>query len=268
MTEPIDLARASPARLYDALLGGKNHFEVDRKLCHQLLELAPDLRTLCTENRRWLAEATSRMATEGRIDQFLDLGAGLPTARNTHDVVLPLNLAAKVVYVDNDLTAISHGQALLADEKSSFFADADLADPAAVLAHPAVKAGLDLSRPVGILFGLSLHSVTDLDQAVGAVSDYLAAVPSGSYLALTHPLNPRDRSRLAEFATGIEVKLQSAFPSGGRFRTRDEIGRFVTGLDLVKPGLVDLTAWWPKDEQNLCTTGAGQLLMVALGRKP
>ncbi|GAA2793792.1 SAM-dependent methyltransferase [Kribbella solani] len=267
MTEPIDLARASPARLYDALLGGKNHFEVDRKLCHELLDLAPDLRTLCTENRRWLAEAITRMTTEGRIDQFLDLGAGLPTAQNTHDVALRLNLAAKVVYVDNDLTAISHGRALLADEKSSFFADADLADPAAVLAHHAVTAGLDLHRPVGLLFGLSLHSVTDLDEAVQVVGDYLAAVPSGSYLALTHPLNPHDGSRLSSFSTGIAAKLKSAFP-WGRFRTRDEIARLVTGLDLVRPGLVDLTGWWPADEQNLSRTGAGQLLMVALGRKP
>ncbi|RZT20224.1 S-adenosyl methyltransferase [Kribbella sp. VKM Ac-2569] len=260
----IDLERASQARVYDLLLGGKNNFEVDRQFVQELLKIAPEISELTRQNRRWMADAIGRMTTEGRIDQFLDLGAGLPTAQNTHDVALRANPAATVVYVDNDLTAISHGQALLADEQRSFFADADLNDPAAVLAHPSVTGALDLSRPVGILLGLVLHSTPD---PVPVVADYLAAVPSGSYLALTHPLNPRDGGRLAGFATAIEEKLQDAFPHM-RFRTRDEIAELVAGLELVAPELVDLTSWWPEDEQKLNLTGAGQLLLVALARKP
>jgi SAM-dependent methyltransferase len=260
----IDLERASQARVYDLLLGGKNNFEVDRRFVQELLKIAPELSELTRQNRRWMADAIVRMGAEGRIDQFLDLGSGLPTAENTHDIVLRANPAATVVYVDNDLTAISHGQALLADDRRSFFADADLNDPAAVLSHPAVTGALDLSRPVGVLLGLVLHSTPD---PVPVVADYLAAVPSGSYLALTHPLNPRDGGRLAEFATAIEEKLQDVFPHM-QFRTRDEIAELVAGLELVAPGLVDLTSWWPEDEQRLNLTGAGRLLLVALARKP
>jgi SAM-dependent methyltransferase len=260
----IDLERASQARVYDLLLGGKNNFEVDRQFVQELLKIAPELSELTRQNRRWMADAIGRMVTEGRIDQFLDLGSGLPTALNTHDIALRANAAARVVYVDNDLTAISHGQALLADEQRSFFAAADLNDPAAVLAHPSVKDALDLNRPVGILLGLVLHSTPD---PVPVVAAYLAAVPSGSYLALTHPLNPRGDGRLAEFSTAIEEKLQEPFPHM-RFRTRDEIAELVAGVELVAPGLVDLTSWWPEDEQKLNLSGPGQLLLVALGRKP
>jgi SAM-dependent methyltransferase len=260
----IDLERASQARVYDLLLGGKNNFEVDRQFVQELLKIAPEISELTRQNRRWMADAIGRMSAEGGIDQFLDLGAGLPTAQNTHDIALRANPAATVVYVDNDLTAISHGQALLADDQHSFFADADLDDPAAVLSHPSVTGTLDLTRPVGLLLGLVLHSTPD---PVPVVADYLAAVPSGSYLALTHPLNPRDGGRLADFSTAIEEKLQEPFPHM-RFRTRDEIAELVEGLELVEPGLVDLTSWWPEDEQKLNLSGPGQLLLVALGRKP
>ena len=260
----IDLARASQARVYDLLLGGKNNFEVDRQFVQELLKIAPEISELTRQNRRWLADAIGRMSADGGIDQFLDLGAGLPTALNTHEVAQRANAAAKVVYVDNDLTAVSHGQALLADDRRSFFADADVADPAAVLTHPAVTEALDLTRPVGILLGLVLHSIPD---PAGVVADYLAAVPSGSYLALTHPLNPRDGGRLAEFATAIEEKLRDAFPHI-RFRTRDEIAELVTGLDLARPGLVDLASWWPDGERTLNASGTGRLVLVALARKP
>jgi hypothetical protein len=263
---PIDLDRASQARVYDLLLGGKNNFEVDRRFVQELLKIAPEVPELTRQNRRWLAEAIFRMATDGGIDQFLDLGAGLPTPQNTHEIALRANPAATVVYVDNDLTAISHGQALLADDRHSFFAGVDLTDPAAVLTDPDVTAALDLNRPVGILLGLVLHNVPG-PEAVQIIADYVAAVPSGSYLALTHPLNPRDGGRLAEFSTAIEAKLQEAFPQIG-FRSRDETAELVAGLELVEPGLVDLTAWWPEDKQSLSSTGAGQLLLVALGRKP
>jgi SAM-dependent methyltransferase len=262
----IDLDRASQARVYDLLLGGKNNFEVDRRFVQELLKIAPELPELTKQNRRWLAEAIGRMTTEGGIDQFLDLGAGLPTALNTHEIAQRANAAATVVYVDHDLTAISHGQALLADDRRTFFAGVDLSDPAAVLNHPDVIAGLDLTRPVGILLGLVLHNIPS-PKAVRVIADYVAAVPSGSYVALTNPLNPRNGGRLAEFATAIEEKLQDAFPQI-RFRTRAETEELLGGLELVKPGLVDLTAWWPHDEQTLSSTGAGQLLMVALARKP
>jgi trans-aconitate methyltransferase len=260
----IDLNQPSEARLYDLFLGGKNNFEVDRRLFQELVKLAPEAPQAARANRRWLAEAIGRMVTEGGITQFLDLGAGLPTAQNTHEIALAANPDAIVVYVDNDLTAISHGQALLADDIHSFFAGADLTDPAVVLNHPAVTGALDLTKAVGLILGLVLHTVPKPQQLL---EDYLAALPSGSYLALTHPINPRDGSRYAEFATALEEKIQDAFPDV-RFRTRDEVAELLTGLEVVEPGLVDLTAWWSTGDQSPALAGAAQLLQVALARKP
>jgi hypothetical protein len=265
--QAIDLTRPSGARLYDLFLGGKNNFEVERRLFQELVKLAPDAPDLARENRRWLTESVGRMISEGGISQFLDLGAGLPDRLNLHEVALQADPTTTFVYVDNDITAISHGQALLADDKHSYFAAGDLTDPAAVLTDPIVKAAIDLQRPVGIILGLVLHAVPDTEQAGRIVADYLAAVPSGSYLALTHVINPQDGSRMAEFATAAEEKFREAFPQV-RFRTRDEVAGFLTGLEPVEPGLVDLTAWWPKEEQKLSPTGVAQLFVVALARKP
>ena len=262
----LDLQRPSEARLYDLLLGGKNSYEVDRRLFHDVLKIAPEAPDLARENRRWLGDAIRWMISDD-VHQFLDLGCGLPATPNTHEVALKADPRAKVVYVDNDLTAISHGQALLADDHSTFFAGADLTDPDSVLEHPAVTEALDLNRPVGILLGLVLHAIPDTDLIARVIAEYLAAVPSGSYLAISHPINPRDGSRLAEFATAMEEKVQEAFPRV-RFRTRDEVAGFFAGLDLVEPGLVDLTGWWPKPDQKLSPTGAAQLLLVGLARKP
>jgi len=262
----IDLERPSEARLYDLFLGGKNNFEVERRLFQDLVKIAPEAPELARENRRWLTEVIGRLSTDG-VHQFLDLGAGLPTRQNTHEIAVRANPRAAVVYVDNDLTAISHGRALLADDRTSYFVGADLTDPGAVLKDPAVTGGLDLAKPVGIILGLVLHSISDTDRIERVIAEYLAAVPSGSYLALSHPLNPRDGSRLAEFSTAMEEKLQEAFPQV-RFRTWHEVAGFFAGLDLVEPGLVDLTSWWPKADQNLSPAGAGQLMLVGLARKP
>jgi len=261
-----DVNRPSEARLYDLFLGGKNNFEADRRLYQALVKIAPEAPRLASANRRWLAEAVGLMIRDGGIDQFLDLGSGLPTAENTHEVALRSDPAARVVYVDNDLTAISHGQALLADDQHAYFADADLTDPAAVLRHPVVSGALDLDRPVGIILGLVLHLITDTDQVRRIVADYLDAVPSGSWLAITHLLNPRDGSRLADISSSLETKLKDAFPDI-RFRTADEIGGILTGVDLVEPGLVDLATWWPGGEQKPGRGGTA-LLLVAVARKP
>ncbi|MEU4603954.1 SAM-dependent methyltransferase [Kribbella sp. NPDC023972] len=261
----IDVNRPSEARLYDLFLGGKDSFEADRHLYQELLDIAPEAPRFAVENRRWLAEAVGLMIRDGGVDQFLDLGAGLPTAPNLHEIALESDPAAKVVYVDNDLTAASHGQALLADDQHAYFADADLTDPAAVFRHPVVSGALDLDRPVGIILGLVLYTIADTAEVRRIIDDYLAVVPSGSWLAMSHPLNPRDGSPLAEFAGSLENKLREAFPDV-RFRTADELAGLVDGLDLVEPGLVDLATWWP-DAENL-NTGMALLLQVAVGRKP
>ncbi|MFI5730803.1 SAM-dependent methyltransferase [Kribbella sp. NPDC051587] len=263
----LDLHRPSDARIYDLMLGGKNNFEIDRQVFAELLKVAPEIPQLATENRRWIATAIGRM-TDAKVAQFLDLGSGLPSERNLHDVVLAANPRARTVYVDNDVTAISHGQALLADDRSAFFAAADILDPAMVLEHPAVVDALDFEKPVGLIFGLVLHTLADNDQLEQLLNAYLAPLPSGSFVAITHPMNPNDASRLAGFATSIEAKFREYFPRL-RFRTTEEITEALTGLEILDPGITDLAHWWPAGEQTtLSPTGAARLVIGALARKP
>jgi hypothetical protein len=170
-----------------------------------------------------------------------------------------------VVYIDNDPTAISHGLALLADERHVHFAAGDLANPAAVLADPTVAGALDLSRPIGVILGMSLHHIVDTEQARAIVAGYLEAVPSGSYLALTHLCNPRDGSRLGEFADAVEAKFLEAWGTT-TFRTSEELASLFTGVELLEPGLSRVSDWWP--DSKATSTGASQLLTVGLARKP
>lgn len=262
----LDLNRPSDARIYDLMLGGKNNFEVDRQVFAELLEVAPEIPQLATENRRWIAAAIGRMAAAG-VSQFIDLGSGLPAERNLHDEVLAVDPSACTVYVDNDVTAIAHGQALLADYRSTFFAAADILDPAMVLEHPTVIDAIDRDRPVGLIFGLTLHTLAGNDQLRQLLDDYLAPFPSGSFVAITHPMNPNDGSRLADFATSIEAKFREYFPRL-RFRTREELAEALSDLEILDPGITDLAHWSPADEQNLSPTSAARLILGALARKP
>jgi len=261
----VDMHRPSDARVYDLLLGGKDNFEVDRQLARQVLKVAPELPELLRANRRWLAEVVERVLREAAVLQFLDLGSGLPTSDNTHEIAGRVTSQATVVYLDKDPTVIRHGQALLADDRRSFFAAGDLKDPIAVLTDPVVTGALDLTQPVAVIQCLVLHHIRDTQQARRIVTGYLDALPSGSYLALTHPCNPRDGSRRAEFATGVEEKLRIGFKAV-TFRTPDEIASLFDGLELLEPGLVSLGDWWPAPA--LAADGAGQLVLAGLARKP
>ena len=262
----VSTSRPNAARVYDLLLGGKNSFEVDRQLHAELLKVAPEIPNLVRENRRWLGRMIETMVREGGVDQFLDLGCGLPTTDNTHDVVQRLNPQATVVYVDNDPTVVAHGLALLADERTVHFVDADLTDPAALLADPVITKVLDLSRPVGVLQGLVLHHIPGQARARRAVDGYLSAMAPGSYLAMTHPINPRDGGRLAEFATAVEDALRPAI-SPIAFRTPAEVAELVEGLELLPPGLTTIADSCPTSDQSAKPTGVTRLVMAVLARK-
>jgi hypothetical protein len=262
----VDATRPNAARVYDLLLGGKNNFDADRKMYAEILKVAPEIPNLVRENRRWLARMIETMVRDGGVDQFLDLGCGLPTADNTHEVVQRLNPRATVMYVDNDPTVVTHGLALLADDRSVHFVDGDLTDPAAVLGDPVVAKVLDLSRPVGVLQGLVLHHVPGQDRGRLAVDGYLSAMVSGSYLAMTHPINPRDGGRLADFATAVEDALRPAVQPIA-FRTPAEVAELVEGLELLPPGLTTIADSCPTADQSARPTGVTRLVMAALARK-
>jgi len=271
----IDVNKPSVARVYDMLLGGKDNYESDRVIYRQIMEFSPELPVLALENRRWLQRMVSWLSREQRIDQFLDLGAGLPTAPNTHQVAQGINPTARVVYVDNDPSVIAHGRALLMDNEHTDFAPADFTRPAEVLAASAVAEGLDLTRPIGVIQALILHHISDLDALLAIQAAYLDRLPSGSFVAISHVCNPRDGSEAAQLATAFEDKLHESFPSL-RFRTPVEITSLFGGLDLVDPGLVRLFDWFPpgtedgRDDSPADDYRAGpsQFVVCGVARKP
>jgi SAM-dependent methyltransferase len=269
----IDVTKPSVARVYDAALGGKDNYESDRVIFRQIMEILPEISEWAKENRRWVQRAVRWMAGEGRIDQFLDLGAGLPTAQNTHQIAQGINPMAKVVYVDNDPSVIAHGRALLMDNERTDFAAADFTRPDEVLSDPAVKEMLDFDRPVGLIQALVLHHIRDLDALLGYQAEYLDKLPSGSFVAISNACNPRDGGEAAVLAAAFEDKFRPHFPSL-TFRTRAELTSLFGGFDLVDPGLVRLFDWHgpgvevddnPADDYR---DAASQFLVCGVARKP
>jgi len=197
----IDTTRPSIARVYDYFLGGKDNYESDRELYRQVMQIAPEAPEWARENRRWLGRVISWLAKDVGIDRFVDAGSGLPTAENTHQIAQAHNPAATVVYIDNDPSVIAHGRALLLDNDRTHFAAADLTRPADVLSDPAVVSMLSEGEPVALVMALMLHHIQDTDATREIVQQYVDALPSGSYLAITHACNPRDGGAVAELAT-------------------------------------------------------------------
>jgi hypothetical protein len=269
----IDVSKPSVARVYDLALGGKDNYESDRVIYRQIMEILPEVPEWAKENRRWLQRAVQWMTREQRIDQYLDLGAGLPTVQNTHQIAQGVDPTAKVVYVDNDPSVIAHGRAMLMDNERTDFAAADFTRPDEVLTDPAVKAMLDFNRPVGLIQALVLHHISDLDEVLGYQAEYLAKLPSGSCVAISHACNPRDGSEAAALAATFEDKFQPHFPSL-RFRTPAEIATLFGDFELVDPGLVRLFDWHgpgvelddnPADNYR---DAASQFLVCGVARKP
>ena len=238
----LRMDRPSPARMYDYFLGGKDNFQVDREAADELDEVAGrgTTSTVAWENRRFLQRAVACLAEAG-IDQFVDIGAGLPTQGNVHEIAQRMNPAARVAYVDNDPIVISHGRALLADDKAIRVFAADMREPQAILTAPGVAGLIDFSRPVAVLFVAVLHFVRDDDDPYGIVGTFRDAMAPGSYLALSHVTTDGLSAEL--LARNEDVYERAASPS--RPRSRDEIARFFDGLDLVEPGLVRPGQWRP-----------------------
>jgi hypothetical protein len=237
----IDTSVPHPARVYDYWLGGKDNFEADRKVAEAAMAATPGVVEGARENRRFLGRAVRYIAEQG-IDQFLDLGTGIPTAGNTHEVAQAVNPAARVVYVDNDPIVMVHARALLrgTPQGRTAYIEADLRDPDSILGHPETREVLDFSRPIGIIIVGTLMHIRDEDDPWGAVRRYTDAVCPGSYLAITHltaDFEPEKMSALANsYNTGpLRVTL----------RTREQVERFFDGFELVEPGLVRTFEWRP-----------------------
>jgi hypothetical protein len=240
----IDTTRAHPARMYDYLLGGTENFAADRQAIEALLREVPNARTGARENRAFLGRAVRYLVQEAGIRQFLDIGAGLPTASNVHEVAQSLAPQCRVAYVDNDPMVLAHAHALLASHPAgrTTYTQADLHDPGTILSDPAVRGTLDFSQPVAVMLLAVLHFLPDEDDPAGVVAALLDAVPSGSYLVASHVTSDFHDPAMA--GRGAQSVRQAGVPF--RARSADELASHIlAGLRLVEPGLVPVSDWRP-----------------------
>ena len=229
----------SPARVWNYFVGGKDNFAADRALADQMLDAAPEITIVAQLTRQFIRRVVEELVTVYGIRQFLDIGSGLPTAENTHEVAQWAAPESRIVYVDNDPVVIRHAEALLnsAPEGACDFAEADLRDPERIMAEAART--LDLSKPVAVMLVQVLHFIPDSDDPYGIVSRLMAALPPGSFLIIVHGASDLNRQANAE----VTRRYNRASTAQLSIRTFEEFSRFFTGLKPVGPGLVSGLEW-------------------------
>ncbi|MET1073982.1 MAG: SAM-dependent methyltransferase [Umezawaea sp.] len=260
MPSSVDLNRPSVARMYDYFLGGSHNFAVDRDAAKVIEKIYPGMAGAARANRSFLRRAVRYLCAQG-VDQFLDLGSGIPTVGNVHEIAQAIIPAARVAYVDVEPVAVAHSIALLAKNQRAIAVQADLRDTDAVLNSPAVNDLLDFSRPVGVLLAAALHFVPDTDDPHAAVARYRDALAPGSHLAISHGSLegiPQDSVTSGERVQAVYQRTDAQLV----LRTRGDIARFFDGFDLVDPGVVLLPEWRPDSDDAYITA------YVGVGRKP
>ena len=237
----IDTTVAHPARVYDYWLGGTNNFAVDREAAERVLAATPGLRARVRANRAFLARVVRYLAAGAGIRQFLDIGTGIPSADNTHEVAQAAAPDSRVVYVDNDPIVLVHARKLLASapEGTTQYVEGDLRDPAAVL--DAAARTLDFAQPTALMLLGVLHLIGDSEDPYRIVAGLMDALPPGSYLAISHPASDIHAAAQAE----AQKRYNERVSTPQTLRNRSEVMRFFGGLDLVPPGLVYVHVWRP-----------------------
>jgi S-adenosyl methyltransferase len=275
MSEPehappgVDPTRPSPARMYDYYLGGKHNLAVDREFGDRMIAAAPDLPDGVWANRAFHQRAAAWLAAHAGIRQFIDLGSGLPTQSNTHHAVHKVAPAARVVYVDHDPMVAAYAAELLTDDGTTAVITADLREPDAILAAPAVAALIDLTQPVGLLMTAVLHFVADGSDPWGLVARYVAATAPGSYLVLSHFTMDKMPPRAVQASKDIYAQgTAGIFP-----RSRPQIARFFDGLEFVpaqeggEPDLTFVGSWRADDPEAADSDGSRGLLCGVARRR-
>jgi hypothetical protein len=258
----IDMSKPNAARMYDYHLGGAHNFEPDRMLAGQVEQVAPWVKDVARINRAWLRRVVDFMTSQG-IRQFLDLGSGIPTVGNVHEIAQRIDPASRVAYVDYEPVAVHHSFELLKDNENAGIAWADVRDARAVLEHDEVARLIDFSQPVGLLIVGLLLFVDDESDPAGLVSAYRSACPAGSYLAIStmsqDEADPATREQLAALLGLYEGADEQITP-----RTKETIESWFAGTSLVEPGLTLLDEWRPDREAS--TSPARLLGYGAVGR--
>jgi hypothetical protein len=237
----VDPNVPNAARMYDYYLGGSHNFAADRAAAERVKAAIPQAVEVARANRFFLHRAVRFCLDEG-VDQFLDLGSGIPTAGNVHEIARERSAQARVAYVDNEPVTVASAEALLADDPLATITKADVRDPEAVFSAPGVRDLLDFSRPITLLTVAVLHFVPDEDDPVGLAQKYRARLAPGSFHVLTHGTADHDPDEVRELGG---VYRNTANPVTAR--TRAEVAAILEGTDLVEPGLVDATEWRPED---------------------
>jgi hypothetical protein len=246
LPEEINTNVAHPARVYDYWLGGKDNFPADRALAELMIQAIPNMRAMAAANRAFLGRAVRYLVEQAGVRQFLDIGTGIPTSPNVHEVAQAVAPDARVVYVDNDPIVLAHARALLTsqDAGETAFVLADLRQPKSILDHPTLAATLDLSQPVALLLVAVLMYFRDTDSPnpFEMVATLLEPMPSGSYLAVTHPTPDFNAEETAQAVAAAEQAGVTLVP-----RSRAEIEGFFSDLEVVDPGVVPVLSWRPEE---------------------
>jgi O-methyltransferase involved in polyketide biosynthesis len=246
MMEGIDTTVPHSARIWNYWLGGKDNYPVDRAAGDAFLQAYPGMAAEARANRQFLARAIGYLVTEAGVRQFLDIGTGLPTADNTHEIAQRLLPASRIVYVDNDPLVLAHARALLTSSPGGVtdYLDADLRDTDQILEQAAQT--LDFTRPVAVILLAILHYIPDLEECRRVMDRLTEAVPSGSFVVMSHAASDIDADQMAEMIRRMNEYMGDTTHVG---RTRDTVAEFFAGLDLVEPGVVKVTEWRPESEQ-------------------
>jgi hypothetical protein len=261
MALPFDITVPSVARMYDVLLGGKDNFESDRAAVAKIVELEPEAPLVARRNRDYLRRTVQFLASEIGIRQFLDVGSGLPSAGNVHEIAQAVAPRARVVYVDNDPVVLTHARALLTSspEGACDYIDSDFRDTEAIITGAAKT--LDFKQPVAVMLLAVLHFIADSDDPWGTVARLMAAVPTGSYLVVSHALREDLTGNQLEGLNAVYAETKSG---GVTQRSLPDITRFFTGLELAQPGLVEISSWRP----DLASEPPRALFYGGVARRP
>lgn len=243
----IDVERPNPARMYDYYLGGAHNFAVDRQAADKVLAVLPETRTFARDNRAFLQRAVRHLVGEAGITQFLDLGSGIPTVGNVHEIAQAANPECRVVYVDHEPVAVAQSRRLLTGNPRTAVISADLRERDLILNHPSTRELLDFSRPIALLMVAVFPFIPDADRPAEIIASYRDNCVPGSYLALSHSLTPDYWP--GAVAEAIELYTHSTHPLF--LRAPDEVAPFFAGYELIDPGLVMAAAWRPDQPTSL-----------------
>jgi SAM-dependent methyltransferase len=258
----IDTGKANIARVYDYWLGGSNNFRADQDAARAMIAIEPNIRAMAWANRDFMGRAVRFLATEGGIRQFLDIGSGIPTGRNTHEVAQETAPGSRVVYADIDEVAVAHSRLLLENSPDTAVIQADVREPERILTAPETRQLIDFGRPAGLLLVSVLHFLDDHDDPWRVLAQLRDALAPGSFLVLSHATGEAK----PDVAAAANTVYMNKVAARGDYRSRADILRLFDGFTLVEPGLVYLSQWRPDQAGESDGDGSRLWLLGGVGQ--